>query len=371
MKNFIIFCTLATLSILSLPLKAQTVPVQLFSQEVASLCDYCKTDTKGLGDGVSDPSFSLTRLMQYQGTTIYWDKWRGNELDKAVDVDYSFQYRLSDADSNWQSSISFSGAFDFYAGSRASGPVQGRRYNPGFQLSCAFNEPEFWNIVELRFSLEHESNGQAIPSGDEDRDLDTVTARAALDALAETHRLREQTSHASIPVAYYTEMATESVSRGYNFFSVGTAHKFSYNDSENCNDTPSCFYLTTKLRIAVTKPEDFVFYDSNYWESDLRDYQGTNISLHNRFSSDRWKKEPGERFGFEGTHHYSISYSTGEILRGKVGKYSTFDMSYMTHYTFFGLPLPLVISYHSGYLEELHSYHEKESYLRLGLHLTF
>ncbi len=374
MVNFIIYIFVLSLIVFVQDLKANSVSIY----EPHPMFTEGQNDGSKSTEAVTDSLLSLNRLSQHEGTTIFIDYIRGNHLDGALDVDYSFKYRLSDInpdkdDWDYNGFVTFNGAFDFYAGTRASGPVEGRRYNIGYQGTFSFPAPTFANILELRFSLEHESNGQPTPSDDIDRKPDTINAITVLDNLTAVNFAREskRKGNEDIDESYYREMATETVSRGYDFITIGSAHIFSFdNDTDvpTCNKKLSCFFVVTKLRQHVTKAEDHVFWDEDYLDAELYDYQGTNISIYSRFNSfqigNKW-------LGLGGVHAVSASIETGELSSGNAFKNVTYDVSYMTDLQFLSANIPVIISYHNGYLEELYNYHEYDNYLRIGLHMTF
>lgn len=75
--------------------------------------------------------------------------------------------------------ISYTGVFDFYMGSRPSGPVVNRMSNPAVHLYSAIGE-EWPGIDYLELAFEHRSNGQVV-----EVEKDGAVAQAAFDAAAQ------------------------------------------------------------------------------------------------------------------------------------------------------------------------------------------
>ncbi|WP_105166587.1 hypothetical protein [Pseudoalteromonas sp. T1lg23B] len=314
-------------------------------------------------DEQSPPQESFFRNIQpFEGTEIYVDYGRGNDLDGALDVQYSFKYVFGrdmnfekEGDFDWNAAFSFSGEFDFYLGTRNSGPVVGRRYNPGLQLAWGTVKRD--GVIEWRLSLEHESNGQ------------TTDSLPTLLSIARDNKAEYAQDHPDIDNYYYLQMATETVSRGSDFLAVGGVYRVNLNNVayQDCHSKLSCFDIHLKFRKVLGDPEDEVFWDVTKRLDQLEDYQGTDITFVSQFSiEDRIFKLLG------GPSTLSLRYRSGEIWGGDMGTNNTFDLSFTSHlHVTSEVQLPIIFSYHAGYLEELYKYSEKAHYLRVGLALNF
>ncbi|OHU91840.1 MULTISPECIES: hypothetical protein [Pseudoalteromonas] len=319
-----------------------------------------KRSEKGTQSPAQESFFK--NIQPYEGTEIYVDYFRGNDLDGALDVQYSFKYVFGrdmnfkkEGDFDWNAAFSFSGEFDFYLGTRNSGPVVGRRYNPGFQLAWGTAKRD--NFIEWRFSLEHESNGQ------------TSDSLPTLLSLARDNKAQYAQKYPDIDNNYYLHMATETVSRSSDFVAVGGVYRVNpydvdYND---CHSIFSCFDIHLKFRKIWGDAEDMVFWDASKRHDRLEDYQGTDITFVSQFLlEDRILTLLG------GQSTLSLRYRSGEIWGGDVGTNNTFDVSFTSHlHITHEIQLPIIFSYHAGYLEELYKYSEKAHYLRVGFALNF
>lgn len=292
------------------------------------------------------------RLRFYEGTSAYFDYFRGNDLDRHLDVQYSLKYlftrpkELSLGESDYEVSFTFSGEFDFYALTRDSGPVIGRRYNPGFMYQRIYAKQR--GLMSYSLGIEHESNGQS------------TNTFESLNSIARDFQLTYQDRYPSIPQTYYLEMATDSISRSTEaFVALGSTYRINPTDADwrSCEKKLRCVDIYFKFRESFLDVEDEVFWDPSMADASLLEHQGTQISIYSEFNN---------------SHNFvSLTYRTGELFGGNPGKKNTFDVSF-----FYNMPigkkfrLPVIASYHYGYLEELSRYSYQSSFFSLGLYFS-
>jgi outer membrane phospholipase A len=133
------------------------------------------------------------------------------------------------ADDSWELFVSYTGEFDFYAGTRDSGPVVNRLNNPAVNVRLPF--PRKWGgdgDDDLIISLEHRSNGQTTdvttPIGIERANRAYADAASSTDPLAQTNGRH----------------FFDAISRGSNFLGAKA-------ELTNAFDVPG-LYLSSKLR---------------------------------------------------------------------------------------------------------------------------
>lgn len=115
-----------------------------------------------------------SRLTAYQPNTVAWEMT--DDDNDSLEVNYSFKYLLTRPDcsiekgnvkveciNGWDKRgewfLTYTGKFDFYMGTRPSGPVVNRTNNPG--IHWRLHKPSFAKWASwLDIGLEHRSNGQ-------------------------------------------------------------------------------------------------------------------------------------------------------------------------------------------------------------------
>lgn len=196
----------------------------------------------------------LKRLRPYEGSKVYFDYGRGHELDGHLDVQYSFRYlftkprKFNANEEDYEVAFTFSGEFDFYMLTRDSGPVIGRRYNPGIMYQHV--SAKKGGLIIYNISLEHESNGQVV---------DTPNT---LYSQQYDFKDRYQDRYTNLDDAYYLDVATDSISRSTEMFvAIGGVYRININDNEwfGCNKSISCFEIYFKFRDSFGDLEDEVF----------------------------------------------------------------------------------------------------------------
>ncbi|MDX2370477.1 MAG: phospholipase A [Colwellia sp.] len=299
-----------------------------------------------------------TRFTQHEENYILYD-FNGGEFDEHLDAQVSIRYYFSSLaftdtppEDDWDYSIFFSytGEFDFFISSRNSGPVENRRFNPGIHTAFRFDKNA--GFMEYRVSLEHESNGQDV------NDNNTLRSQA--------HNIYQKNISNNITRAKAFDIAKESVSRESNFIGLGGVYRFNYNDvaTIDCDSSPSCFDVHFKFRaksFSVDNP--FFWLEADDVVPDITEYQGTKISISNHF---------GEVNAESGVSKYgaSLTYRTGQF-NSNIGKRNTFDVSLFYNLKAGNLNIPLMVTYHKGYLSELYQFEKKTSYAMVGLNFIY
>ncbi len=322
------------------------------------------------------PILSSERLKPHDGNFFGVDYLNNNELKNALDVQFSFKYlftrskldeykidpTLQVSDWDWDVAFSFTGEFDFYMGTRFSGPVVGRRYNPGLQVywSKKVDVKSYGAWTTLGIALEHESNGQTTHAAGDNG----VTENLLPELAANFKRINADHAH-NTPEVYYQEMATETISRGYNFFAIYANH--------HLYATNTWLYsFGWKLRHnVITDPDDFIFWDTKYADATFIKHKGTRLGLYGRTNVPANTAVFGCRISID-KQGFAIEYRTGQIFNGNATSKNTVDITYMFDLGIGqNFRLPLFIKYHNGYLDEVFNYHVKQSKWLVGLHMNF
>lgn len=166
--------------------------------------------------------------------------------EAALEVSYSFKYSLYRCDF-WDSEedllgcsdkpffgkasayLKYNGEFDFYAGSRASGPVINRVSNPGFHLQFDLTD-KTW-VDQVDFGVEHRSNGQVTSANDVDDNLGSPTfGRTITDIEFErgNHKYFDTISRGADYLSLTARGTTQAETTGYSL-----SAKYYFGDEES------------------------------------------------------------------------------------------------------------------------------------------
>ncbi len=168
----------------------------------------------------------------------------------------------------------YTGEFDFYLGSRDSGPVINRISNPGFHYRNNFENLSFANISMqwVTLGLEHRSNGQVIEADMKVTDAsspDFGKYRAQVELEDENHE-------------YF-----DAISRGANYFSV--EGKFNVgehrNDYKKCNSSIDCINLWVGGKLYINEDSDVYWGDLANTGVKINDYDRVNIVVSDTFAT--------------------------------------------------------------------------------------
>lgn len=184
------------------------------------------------------------RYAAYKPNYAIWQSTQGDE--DALEAHYSFRYVIDHAP-RWETFISYTGMFDFYATTRESSPVINRTSNPAGHLRYKpdWGKGTWVNLSSITGALEHRSNGQVI---DVNEKIDDAGA-------TNFGQLKTQQAYAAGDHHYF-----DGLSRSANYISVeantylGPGARSSDNDGfkdNKCLENISClgFWFSTKFYI--------------------------------------------------------------------------------------------------------------------------
>ncbi|MEH8015752.1 phospholipase A [Rheinheimera muenzenbergensis] len=286
-----------------------------------------------------------------------------------VDVSLGFRYLMTNTPlpkgdkSEYAVAIAYQGEFDFFALTRNSSPVVTTRHNPSIFYTKVW-DPDKLGLSSWVLSFEHESNGQV------------TDTQARLDAVIEGFQ-KDYENDLSVSDSELLEMAQQTISRSNNFLGFGINYQIGKDKEKDkyksdCLVLFDCIHIFGKIRYQLDKdPEDNLWWQEGQSDK-LKDYVGTEIDVSSPFYL--WNLKSSLR----------LTYRTGQLLGASPFKNHTFDLRY-----YIDLPigralakvfewdnaelfaLPVVLRYHSGYLDELYNYSQRVNYVAVGLHARY
>ncbi len=286
-----------------------------------------------------------SRLQAHKPSTVAWEYT--DQDDGSLEVNYSLRYMLARPDCSverdndqrecingwWKRNewfLSYSGKFDFYMGTRYSGPVVNRISNPA--LHWRIHNPSFMGGVEwLNIALEHRSNGQVT-----DFDLKDSNGNYIADQ-------RWQAGDR----AYI-----DGISRAANYFSI------EIKDGYKTDTTAYNYWLSAK---AYFTDESLVTWGDKKG-SDVRilDYDVLRLA----FVGNKFKGENKQFKQFE----YGFEYTMG--MKG----FATDSLDASLYFPYvFGKRTYFPINYfkvHVGPMNELSNYTESQTSIYIGMKLN-
>ncbi len=298
------------------------------SEEIAKICNENKMACK-----------EYSRLSPYEPNYVIWQDTDGDE--QSLEVHYSFRYMftrphcmkghdflydyspedtkkcIEDYPERWEVFFAYTGEFDFYMGTRDSGPVINRVSNPGFHYRKYISNSSFeW----LNLSAEHRSNGQVTEIDERDGAV-----------------LKTQLAYNNNNYEYF-----DGLSRGSNYIQLETKIKVS--------DTAD-IYINLKHYASQNT-------DVNWGPEAAND---PSISDYDRIRfiwTDRWMVR-GKRM------ETSI-----EWLMGDEGlDTDSFDFAIAYPFKYKKLAIPFYVRYHSGPMNTLSNYTLDQNSLGIGIKL--
>lgn len=132
------------------------LPALLAALPGACLADEVRPITGRDRFAAHEANYALVNVMRNNG-------WAGND-EQAIRARYSFKYSVWSAANGLEWYVAYTGEFDFYLGTRPSGPVINRLSNPAAHVRY----PVAWlgrasgDRASLDLGLEHRSDGQVI-----------------------------------------------------------------------------------------------------------------------------------------------------------------------------------------------------------------
>ncbi|MFN8010307.1 MAG: hypothetical protein U0P81_02775 [Holophagaceae bacterium] len=263
------------------------------------------------------------RFLPYGDTYVIWHQmknnaWAGTD-EGAFRAHYSLRYDLYESGTKqWNFFFTYTGEFDFYMGTRPSGPVVNRISNPGLHLRYTPKDGplDYWEA-----GVEHRSDGQV-----------TEVTSPRDQELARVAYLRKDRPF------------FDQISRGSNFVSV--AAKLSSDSSANP------FILYVKGRIYFSQDTDVTW-------GPLAD-QKPRISDYDRLTLRAITKDftvGGLRLG-----QFELQSTLGDKLSHSSHEFAWQFPRIEKHWYF-----PLYIRYHSGPLNTLSNYTQRQNSWGIGL----
>jgi outer membrane phospholipase A len=255
--------------------------------------------------GFYEDNFMLLNRMRNNG-------WAGND-DTAVRAHYSLRYICFGRD-GWDVFLSYTGEFDFYWGTRPSGPVINRKSNPALHLRWALNREIRPSVVTdyLELGMEHSSDGQ------------TTEVTSAPDAAV------AQRAYERLDRPFF-----DQISRGSNFISLAV------HLSEKA-ERP--FFVHAKARL-------YTHQDSAVTWGPLAG-RDVRLSDYNRFTA-----RVGKKLGADSL--VDFQWTVGD----KGLKTDSFDLG--LQFPVFSLPVYLRL--HRGPLNTLSNYSQRQDSIGIGL----
>lgn len=262
--------------------------------------------------------------------------------EAAIEGHYSLRYAFYDCrrgkETEWNSCdndstkkltvfFSFTGEFDFYVGTRHSGPVINRTSNPALHFYTLLSDKErLLGIDFLDVALEHRSNGQATEIYEKN----------------EEGRLKTQAAYFNGDHEYF-----DSISRGANYlsFAVGTdslKNKFNWKASFKA-------YITNSTAINWGKLASK--------DVDIKDYDLVRIAAS--------YKHDGKNFLSGVT--YGAEYTFGKEFFDT----DSLELMLMKDFLIGNFTLPLMLKVHLGPMKTLSNYTQSVTSVGFGLVLNF
>lgn len=283
--------------------------------------------------------------------------FQGTKDENAIEAHYSFQYIVFNCNyafdpsnnctkkkDTFELSLSYTGEFDFYMGSRESGPVINRISNPALNLSWKTKEDhwksKYFSLSKLGFSFEHRSNGQVVNANKKETDINSTDYGKYLTQIAYENGDHE----------YF-----DALSRGANYLTLKSKfHAGNGSDSKDMCDTRflcADFWLSYKV---------YITNDSNITWGALA---GSNTSIKDY---DIVRLIVSDTFEFPGTKYQmtlEVDYTVGDQLE----KTDSYDINIITPVSFGGLNIPILFRYHNGPMDRLSDYTREYETFGVGL----
>jgi len=281
-----------------------------------------------------------SRLSAFEPNYVIWQNTEGDE--NALEVHYSFRYMFtrphcarghdiiyeySDQESRecinnyknrWELYFAYTGEFDFYVGTRPSGPVVNRISNPGIHYRKHIPN-RFYEWFDL--SLQHRSNGQVTEIDETDGGV-----------------LKTQTAFDSGDHAYF-----DGISRGANFIKLEV--KFEPGKTIG-------LYVSGK---------SYINHDSEVnWGPDALD--NPTIKDYDRLKfiyTDRWRVKG-----------INLESSVEWLIGDKGLDTDSFDIDFMFPIKWGKLALPWYVRIHSGPMNTLSNYTLDQDTIGIGFKLV-
>ena len=301
------------------------------AQESAPLEKACETNLRACE--------IRSRLSAFEPNYVIWQTTDGDE--SAIEAHYSVRYMLTrphcrpghdmvlkfslrdskkcikSYDNRLEFFLAYTGEFDFYLNTRASGPVINRISNPGIYLRKYFADQRFSSLM---LSLEHRSNGQVTEIDETDSGV-----------------LKTQTAFANDNHEYF-----DGISRGSNYFELEAKFKPSEVDR---------LYASIKKYINQDSAVNWGPTAAN--NPKIADYDRIRLL---------WTRQ---MVIFDRQSEFALEWLIGD--RGL--ETDSFDIDFMYPISFWGADFPFFIKYHGGPMNTLSDYTREQDTLGFGIKL--
>lgn len=261
--------------------------------------------------------------------------------------------------------FSYTGRFDFYYGSRDSGPVVNRISNPAFHLrqylptTCEYQAGnrvldfmthklvrDSWAIRFIDLGLEHRSNGQTVDAGD------TVTDTASPDF----GRYLTEIAYANNDHAYF-----DSLSRSSSYISIAAQFNLGSNsDSTSCSEADNCAELQFSVKPVYISDEAAITWGPLAGsDTEFADYDRYKLQLRDTFY---FRKIPLLKDISPSTRlQYGLDWSFGDRF------FATDSFDFSLTVPLGAWDVPLYFRWHHGPLQTLSNYTKDQDTYGVGL----
>jgi hypothetical protein len=342
----------------------------IVSKECASNTDKCDEDEKELKDKCGKyPDLCDSKKSRFTDYQPNYGIYQFTEDDEgSIEAHYSFKYNLTRPNcmpvgraadgecypdikclkeywKRWEFFFSYTGEFDFYVGTRDSGPVINRISNPAFHWRKHFYNSESdlnFSFEWINISAEHRSDGQTT-------EADEIISDPGSSNFG---RYRAQVEFEDGNHEYF-----DSISRGANYLSVETKLNIGEGHNDFEKNSEDLFCVTIWLSAKLYLSEDSKIYWGPLANKGLKiyDYDRVKLIISRPF-----------RTGFESIPRLEIGYeyTIGDEL---------FDTDSHNFNLFFPLfvgdnfKIPFYVRAHIGPMSTLSDYTKEQNSIGFGV----
>lgn len=313
----------------------------------ASLFVFAPHATRAQDAFVADPGTDRSRFQPYEPNYVIGQGTEGD--DGALEAHYSFKYLFTRPESTDNTSggdfyFKFTGEFDFYMGTRESGPVINRQSNPAFHYRRYTKDKPIWGIAVLKYfdiGLQHFSNGQAT---DADRGCDSGTC--------DTQLIFDRNPN---------DRFFDSISRGVNYVSVETSFRLGKNrknkkSSGRCDGSAHCYDLWVRVIPWYITDDNLVTWGPDVNTRHVAEFERVRVILSHRYSFCKPRANFSE---IEAT----LKWTLGDDFVGG----DSAELGIFLPWQRGRVKIPLYLQIHDGPLNNLSDYTRSRSSFGLGL----
>ena len=284
----------------------------------------------------------------------------GQADDRAMEARFSFQYivfncnlsfkgpseKCNENADTFELSLSYTGEFDFYMGTRESGPVINRISNPALNFGWKLKDKRWkssaFSFSKLGFSIEHRSNGQVVDVDD------TITDESSPDAGMFLTQIEFEQGNQE----YF-----DSLSRGANYVNLKSRFHVGHNSKNAalCNSRFSCVNIWADYKLYFSDDSNITWGRLANSGVNIEDYDLLRIILSNTFNVTRYD--------------HPITLSFDYTIGKKLTETDSFDINVVIPLRLAGWNVPLLFRYHHGPMDRLSDYTREYESIGLGLYL--